>query len=220
MEIRNFSEILPSTCKIPFLVRSAADKLFINQLRGSRTERDVYVIIYETSLHNPLWSGFIVLDLGDEEDVSYPYEVHLRAVDGIALLKNMDFVPDNTDRSPYSISETYIPNKYQTFIYWIKEIASKIGLSTTEEGAYNDYKIATAVHWYNDGMTTITNDLDPLRYTKAQTSQFYNILNTNASSLKYEAKSVYEVLVSICKSMGYEVYLLASYFIFYTNFRI
>ena len=65
-----------------------------------------------------LWCGYLVLDLKDEQDVSYPYEVSLTAVDGLASLKDIPYVRETnvdtgaTPTFPYIAGDTFIDAGY------------------------------------------------------------------------------------------------------------
>ena len=79
-----FTYILASSLDIPFIVDDVGKEGFITDLRdGTFEEQDVYVHLYNSrDTTRPLWSGFILMDLGAKEDVSFPYEVKLTAIDG------------------------------------------------------------------------------------------------------------------------------------------
>jgi len=169
---KKFSKIITSKFKFSFLVEDAQDAIFINQLRNTYNERDVYVYVFNSSSLQPVWAGYIVLDLGDEEDVSYPYEVDLKAIDGLALLKDIDFVPNISINSPYTEAQTYIPENFRKINFWLKEILLKVGLQTTNDSPlYDDYKIKTSVNWFN--ALHPNNTIDPLANTAISTRNFY-----------------------------------------------
>ena len=199
-----FSKILSSKFEFPFLVEDAQDAIFINQLRTTYNERDVYVYVFNSSSLNPIWAGYIVLDLGDEQDVSFPYEVKLKAIDGLALLKDIDFVRDVSNNSPYNEIQTYIPFSFQKVNFFIKEILLKAGLQTTDDAPiYSDYRIKTSVNWFNEMHPTPTISTDPLDLTSINSKNWYKEVEDDTSVvLKYKAKSCYDVLEDICKAWG------------------
>ena len=126
------SYILSSKCTIPFLVQNATDKAFILSLATSYQEKDVWITVREDS--NLLWCGYVLLDLNDEEDVSYPYEVTLTAVDGLAALKDKPFIREtNTETGavptfPYIRTDTFYNAGFSniiggsTTIKWLPEL--------------------------------------------------------------------------------------------------
>ena len=203
---KKFSKIITSKFEFPFLVQDSSDANFINQLRTTYNERDVYVYVFNSSStsQTPVWAGFIIMDLADEEDLYYPYEVKLKAIDGLALLKDMDFVPDITDSAPYSENETYIPLVFQKVNYFLKEILAKAGLQTYWDSAsYNSYKIKTSVNWYNEEMPGTGVGDDPLELSYINSKNWYKEEeDENSLEIKYKVKNCYEVLEDICKTWG------------------
>ena len=89
---------------------------------------------------------FIFMDLGDKQDLWYPFEVKLKATDGLALLKDIDFC-DSDATKPYSSTDMYFgPDRFTDLISLILQ---KVGAGTTVEGSYNDPHFRTSVNWYN-----------------------------------------------------------------------
>ena len=90
--ITGISPILSSQCVLPFVVKNTTLQAFIQQLRTTYKERQIYLHLYRATSSTytttkPIWSGFLVMDLGSGEDVSFPYEQKLTFVDGLSLLK-------------------------------------------------------------------------------------------------------------------------------------
>ena len=200
-----FSKIITSKFEFAFIVENSTDNAFIDQLRGtSYNERDVYVYVFNSSSINPIWSGYIILDLANEQDVSYPFEVKLKAVDGLGLLKDMDFVPDISILPPYAYNDTYIPLTFKKVTYWLKEILLKAGLQTTSDSPiYSDYRIKTSVNWFNEMHPTPTVLTDPLDLTSIHSLNWYKEKDNDSSLVtKYNVKNCYEVLEDICKAWG------------------
>lgn len=70
--------------------RSSAANL-LSAIRSSYQEKDVWLTIEHDTGNKLLWSGYFILDLEAQEDVSLPNETTLVAVDGIATLKEIPF---------------------------------------------------------------------------------------------------------------------------------
>ena len=195
-----FASILSSKMQIPFIVENATQANFITLLRTTYQEQEIYAHLY-TSATEPIWSGYVIMDLGSEEDVSYPYEVVLTAVDGIGLLKERDFVQDSAT-FPYERSETYLADGsatgYKTIIQWLTIILAKTGMAKTDEGAASNYTIQTCVDWYNDEHAAATLAYDPLNLTQCNMENFYKVNDEG----EYKPKSSYKVLEEICKAWG------------------
>ena len=188
-----FSPILSSQCDLPFMVTGVGTEFFIRQLREIYKEKQVYLHLYRATSSTytttkPLWSGFLVMDLGSGEDVSFPYEQKLKFVDGLSLLKDLDFVDlSRTDTPPgdtiplnertqgnYSKFNMYYGPALYTF--WIKEILKKVGAATSGiggQGVTLNYGFTTAVNWYNGKMQNTNQNSDPLGLTKCVVTMFH-----------------------------------------------
>ena len=210
------SYILSSKCTIPFLVQNAADKAFILLLATDYQEKDVWITIRETTgTDKLLWCGYVLLDLKDEEDVSYPYEVSLRAVDGLAALKDRPFVRETNTESaavptfPYVRTDTFYNAGFKNIIgggaslRWLSELLNNTGmvLANDDAGAttyLENYNIQTAVNIYNEGHPAPAADIDPLRYTQISMESLYITKEGNI----VDVPSCYDVLEYICKNFG------------------
>ena len=73
--------ILASQMEIPFIVSNATEQTFIDDMRDTFAERDVYVHLYKSTAANTdaLWSGFLLMDLSAKQDLYYPFETVLTA---------------------------------------------------------------------------------------------------------------------------------------------
>ena len=181
-----FSPIISSSCKIPYLVEDNIDSAFVDTLRTTYQERQVYIHIYRASSSTyhtvaPLWSGFLVMDLGEGQDKSFPYVQELKFVDGLALLKDIDFVdlnvaggtPPFEERVQGNYAEENMYFGPATYIYWFREILAKTGASLTAQGSTLNYGFTTSVNWYNGDMNSTGQSSDPLHKTKCQVSMFH-----------------------------------------------
>jgi len=201
-----FNTIVSSTCKIAFVVKDEFDAIFIRQMRNTYEEKDVYVSVYRhhTSQYSPLWSGYLLMDLAEMEDVSYPYVINLTAVDGLGLLKDVDFVPDTTEPSPYALTDTWIPTGYSRVTKWLSRCLAETG---QDDGTVTGhaYKFTTSVNWYNrlHSAWGVSQANDPLYGTQNKANAWYEVKDDDPfSSITYKPKTVYEVLESICKVWG------------------
>jgi hypothetical protein len=181
-----FSPIISSSCKIPYLVENFLDSTFIDDLRNNYQERQVYVHIYRSTQSGssgvaPLWSGFLVMDIGSGVDKYFPYEEHLKFVDGLSLLKDIDFVdlgvtggtPPFEERVQGNYAKENMYYGPATYIYWIREILAKSGAALTNQGASQNYGFTTSVNWYNGEMNATGQSSDPLHKTKCAVSMFH-----------------------------------------------
>lgn len=187
--------ILASQMDIPFVVTNGTENSFIDALRDTYEEQDVYVHLYYSTSANqsPLWSGFLLMDLGDKEDVWYPYEVKLKATDGLSLLKDRDFC-DSDAVKPYQSTDMYFgPDRFTDLISLILQ---KVGAATSDEGAYNDASFRTSVNWYNKEHTGTGQSIDPLYQTKGKV----NWTHQSDDNGNYTVMNSYDVLKEIMKT--------------------
>jgi len=195
-----FSPILSSKLELPFMVTNTTQDAFIKNIRENFNEQDVYIHLYRESSSGyssvaPLWSGFVLMDLSASPDLYYPYPVTLTAVDGLSLLKEIDFVQSGTAGS-YTDADMYSSNG--RFTYWLKEILLKSGASTTTQGSTQDYKFTTAINWFNSVMPTITQSTDPFYQTKCNTKMFFS----KDADENFTVVNCYDVLKNLLKHWG------------------
>ena len=200
-----FSYILASSLDIPFIVENTGQADFIQDLRdGTLEEKDVYIHLFNSrDTTRPLWSGFLIMDLAAQEDVSFPYEVKLTAIDGLALLKDQPFVRDtnldtgNPVEFPYDVNDVYW-NNYTKITNWLEIILLKTGAAINGMGISTSYTYKTSVNWYNSVMPGVGQSDDPLFYTQCKMNSLYE---RDENGL-YTPKSFYEVLEALCKNWG------------------
>ena len=202
-----FSPIISSSCKIPFLVKDNTDATFIDSLRTTYQERQIYVHLYRSdssgySSVSPLWSGFLVMDLGKGVDKSFPYVQELKFVDGLALLKDIDFVDLSDPTYEDRVQGNYVQeNMYYgpgTYIFWIREILLKSGAALTTQGATENYRFTTSINWYNGDMDSAGQTDDPLQKTKCQVSMFHRKDDKDV----YFPDNCYNVLKELLRHWG------------------
>lgn len=202
-----FSPIISSSCKIPFLVKDNTDATFIDSLRTTYQERQIYVHLYRSnssgySSVSPLWSGFLVMDLGKGVDQSFPYVQELKFVDGLALLKDIDFVDFSDPNYEDRVQGNYVrENMYYgpgTYIFWIREILLKSGAALTTQGATQNYRFTTSINWYNGDMDSAGQSDDPLQKTKCQVSMFHRKDDKDV----YFPDNCYNVLKELLRHWG------------------
>jgi len=202
-----FSPIISSQCVLPFVVKDISTQAFIQQLRTTYKERQVYLHLYRATSSTytttkPIWSGFLVMDLGSGEDVSFPYEQKLTFVDGLSLLKDIDFVDLSDTSTPANIQGSYTQdNMYYgpaIYTFWIKEILAKAGCATTTQGVSIDYGFTTAVNWYNADMQNTNQGSDPLGLTQCIVSMFHNKNDQDV----FTPENCYTVLKELLRHWG------------------
>mgnify|MGYP003630948111 CR=1 FL=1 len=232
---QKLTEIICSNLSFEFVVEDAAQETFVEYLRSlTIQEKDIYISLWNgtTGSYICQWSGYMLLDLGELIDESFPYGQVMTGVDGLALLKDIDFVyQPSLNNPPYVESDTfmYAPNtpsnnKYAKYIQWITEILGNAGFGGATQGL-PAYRISTSVNWYNlqhgSIAGTLTNQ-DPLDITQCNGFQFYKQTGTSAAGvLYYKPKNCYQALQMICRAWGMRcvMYNQTIYFIQISNYQ-
>lgn len=137
------------------------------------------------------WRGWVVADIYQESFVSPPFIVSLKAVDGLALLVNYDFVYNGTETPPYEIVPLI------TLLSWILsrtflglDIEDATGLvpdTTSGDSPLSDISIETTQLW---GITLS----DILEYVL---SPNYRIIQANGRWVVYNPGNVVKPFNSI-----------------------
>ena len=218
-----FAPLKPSTFTLEFMVTDLNSAQYIHQLRTARKERDVYVNMYRETVsgtnnpvYAPIWGGYLLMDLADDPDEAVPYPITLKAIDGLASLKYYDFIPSTTTQNAdhlYDIGDTFISDAansggqydvWRTFLDLISICMANSGTYSTTTGSNTDPGIKTAVRWYNGEHLNTT--IDPLAQTRAKPDIFYTQQEIDEDTIKYKAKSCYDVLKAICRAWGMRVF--------------
>jgi len=121
------SPLICSSLEFTFVVENIVDSTWIDLVKsGAYEEKDIYCELKKDSV--VVWGGYLIMDLGEEEDVTYPYEIKMRFIDGLALLKEIDFVPSpSTTTAPYTYAQTYLDTSnttnihYKSFVWWLQQ---------------------------------------------------------------------------------------------------
>ena len=206
------SPILASKCTLSLMVTDGAMQLFLQNIRSTKNEKDVWLTITHANGNKLLWCGYFILDLEAQEDVSLPNETTLVAVDGIATLKEVPLLRETTlgtstaPTFPYTANDTYYNAGWQRVIgnstSWLKLICEATGqlldtdsTSTTLE----DYFISTSFNWWNEDMGVspdVTND--PLANMKINIRELHRRDENNIIT----PPSVYELVKIICRNFN------------------
>tara|TARA_R110000824_G_scaffold19865_3_gene76046 strand:+ start:1377 stop:4379 length:3003 start_codon:yes stop_codon:yes gene_type:complete len=210
-----FEGIITSKLTVPFMVEDAAGATFFDNLRNSATyeEKDVYIHLYISGETRPLWSGFVLMDLSNNSNKSFPYEEELTAIDGLALLKELDYIDDNTLIPPYTLAAAMDSGLYtnENFNEWIKILLEKAGAGPgVDTGVSSYHRFSTSVNWYYEDMAGVTAAYDPLQLTFCKAGPMFEM---QPSGTTFNSKSCYEFLEAICKVWGMRcIYWQHTYF--------
>tara|TARA_R110002051_G_scaffold28232_2_gene67412 strand:+ start:268 stop:2688 length:2421 start_codon:yes stop_codon:yes gene_type:complete len=208
------SPILTSNLKFPVMVEDSSQQSFINSIRTDYQEKDVWITIRVGVTGSYLWSGYLIMDLETREDVSYPYETVLTAIDGLATLKEIPFLRETNSSTaavptfPYVRADTWDNAGWQRIIgtssTWIKIILDNVGqLLATDDSSYpsgelDNYTIQTSFNWWNEDMVAPASDKDPLSNMKISMRPFYK----QDENGYMDVPNCYDVLKDICINFG------------------
>ena len=204
------SPILTSNLSFPVMVEDLTQQIFINAIRTGSQEKDVWITIRIGTTGSYIWSGYVIMDLETREDVSFPYETTLTAIDGIATLKEIPFLRETNSSTtavptyPYVRADTWDNAGFQQIIgnssSWIVRLLDNIGqlLATDDTGGeLENYTIQTAFNWWNDEMTPAAGT-DPLANMKLSMRPFYS----QDENGYMDVPNCYDVLKDVCTNFG------------------
>ena len=141
------SPIMSSNVSIPFLVETVLQETFFTQLVSVQESRfRLKISRFDSGSYKTYWTGYIMQDIAQIEDVSFPYIYDLRAVDGLGRLANIDYNINN-DVFQNSLALTRL-NKL------VYNCLSAIG--TTDLFGSTETYLETCVNWWEDSMTYAT----------------------------------------------------------------
>jgi len=204
------SPILTSSLNFPVMVEDLTMQNFINGIRTSKQEKDVWITIRVGLTGGYIWSGYLIMDLETREDISFPYETTLKAIDGLATLKEIPFLRETNSSTsavptyPYVRADTWDNAGFQRIIgsssSWLKLLLDNTGqllASDDTGGELENYTIQTAFNWWNEEMTPAAGT-DPLALMKISMRPFYS----QDENGFMKVPNCYDVLKDICTNFG------------------
>ena len=214
------SPILTSNLSFPVMVEDATQQNWINGIRTGYQEKDVWITIRIGTTGQYIWSGYVIMDLETREDVSFPYETTLTAIDGIATLKEIPFLRETNSSTsavptyPYVRADTWDNAGFQQIIgnssSWLKILLDNVGqLLQSDDDAYDpldpvahpgeleNYTIQTSFNWWNEEMTP-AEGTDPLANMKLSMRPFYS----QDENGYMDVPNCYDVLKDVCTNFG------------------
>lgn len=96
--------ILATSCEIAFYVENTVHEELITDI-GTSEEGRFMVRILWTASDLKFWHGMLLPDIGSYEEAYYPYVLKLKATDGLASLKDVDY---NDDGDEYAGKQTLL----------------------------------------------------------------------------------------------------------------
>ena len=202
------SPILSSKITVPFLVDDLDTQNALNAFRTSEPEKSVWITLRIGTSGSFIWCGYVIQDLEDREDTSFPYVTTLTAIDGLATLKEVPFIRETnsstgaTPTFPYVRQDTWDNAGYKTLIgsssSWLVRLLDYVGqvlASDDVSGELTNYTIQTSFNWWNEDMSgTPAAGTDPLALMQVNMRPFYS----EGQNGKYNVPNVYDVLRMVC----------------------
>lgn len=187
-----FTPIVGSELEFDMMIEDATHEQFITDIAASPESRFWIGIYKGPGAQDLWWCGIVTPDIARSEDAAYPFAFSVRAVDGLGLLKTIDYASDE------GLSVTGVER-----IITIIERCLNFLPHISHYYNQSDFFINTSVNWYENSHS-YTNTYDPLYYTYANNfvtssaddqAQWYN-----ENNFKY--LTVYEVLSSLLTIFG------------------
>lgn len=193
-----YAPVLGSECEFEMIIEDSKPdtEQFITDIATSKEARFFVGIFRGPGGQNLWWSGIVVPDIAVIEDESKPYAFTVKAVDGLGLLRSIDY--RDADFTPYSEKKRLIEiiekclNKLPHVSYYWEQ---------------SDFFIISSVNWYEQNHS-VSSAYDPLYYTWANESATWSYQDESTwGNELYEYKSCYDVLSSILTLFGARIYL-------------
>ena len=188
-----YQPVKASACRFTIMIENATLAGFPTLLAAADEGRfTVKVQKYDGSSWDTYWRGFIVAQDMEIEDIDYPYEFDVEAIDGIGRLKDLNF---NHTAGIFAVGTKYRGTKY------VREMLRLCGY-IADFGTGNTF-LTTIIDIYEDSMSNIgAQNSDPLYKTQCNANVFLNI-DDNAVQ---NPVSAMEVLENWCQIFGARIF--------------
>ena len=187
-----YQPIKGSSCNFTMMITNATLNGFLALLRAADEGRfTVKLSYFRSSSWEVYWRGFIVAENLAEEDVDYPFELDVEAIDGLGRLKDL----------PFNHVATYNAGTGYKALAYITDMLSLCGY-IADFGTGNTF-LYTMVDLYEDSMSNIgAQASDPVEKTQIYADAFLQIDENGIEN----PVSALEVLENICKVFGARIF--------------
>lgn len=183
--------IVGSAATIPIVVTADNQSVintFADDVRTSAETRFTVAIYQTIGITTTLyWVGYVLKDLSGFEDRGDVYIFTLKAADGLARMKFVDYADSG---APYGSLK---------FITHLINCLTEVGNTSYWGGS--DVWLRTVVNWTEGGMPAIAAGVDPLNYSRVSGEVFTERRNTTDDA-GWKFDSVYKVLDELCTAWG------------------
>jgi hypothetical protein len=190
-----------TSCTIFYKVEDGDDKTFITGLVGAHEEQYVCVVYIDSVFE---FAGYLLTDLCTIEAAAYPYVAELTATEGLSRLIDVEMLDSG---SLYTGKMTVL----EAFI----ECLSKIGTQSYWPVSASDDWIRTSVDWWEANHPARANNIDPLAYTRFDTTAFLETKQTDDGQVQVQLgdnglpkpRKVSDILFDLCRTWDTRLYL-------------
>lgn len=178
-----YTPLMPSRLTLKLIIQDETQQLFLNAMAESYEGQFLVRVLRNDDLY---WSGVIMPDVVAYEDMDYPYEFELVAIDGLSRLKSIDYpgIPS-------------VGGTKQSLMTMVMNCLNE--LETIGFYAAGDDFFVDNIDWWEARHVAGWN-VDPLVLTRTSTGAFRRKQDSQATS--YRNLSCYDVLFNICQMFG------------------
>lgn len=194
-----YEAIHPSEVTFDFMVETSLQKQWVLDLYAVNQGR--IKILIERSINDGVsysrwWCGVMLNDISTLPDISNVVPYKIKAVDGLSLLKKIDF-----DRDIYNGSVGSPTTLYTHYNILANMLINYCDIS--EFYTTGETWLYTIVNWYESSMATPASNVDPLLKSASYPKAFFDIkYDDNGAELETKPISAYDVLENLCKCWG------------------
>jgi hypothetical protein len=178
-----FAAVMPSVADVSFRIDGASLQTFVTDYIAAAEQRFKLVVYKGVDL---FWVGNIQTDNVRRQDKEWPYIFQIRATDGLAALKDIDYNDAGTAYTGLERCTEHVINAL-----------NKIGTASL----FGTDFLKTGVRWFSADHTSTS--LDPLHESRFNHRRFVKVDSSDNTTFS----SCYDVLETICKAFGARIYL-------------
>ncbi|MBK7337829.1 MAG: hypothetical protein IPJ00_17460 [Saprospirales bacterium] len=182
-----YTPLMPSRLTFKLIIENDTQQLFLNAMAESYEGQFLVRILRNDDL---FWSGVIMPDVVAYEDMDFPYEFELVAIDGLARLKSIQYSETPTTGGAKETLMAMVMN-------CLNELET-IGFYATGDDFFVDN-----IDWWETRHVAGWN-VDPLVLTRLNNGTWRRLVDS--INTVYEYRSCYDVLFQICQAFGARIY--------------
>lgn len=193
---------LPSEVSVTVVIsqsESSTETLIEDMAVSQWGQYALEILEWNGASYDRYWMGVVQTDMISVPD-KWPSEVTIKAVDGLAYLKNLDFSDGQIDEGGTLYSDK------ETFIGMIHKALMKSGLENY--WGNSETLTRTIIHWYEANQESLGDD--PLQETRISHELWYK--KSDYVEKEFEVFNAYDVLKEIVKAWGARIMMVKGKF--------